>query len=156
MRCEQVLEEYGSKPLPVNVCAHCGDVDDPETTSRWELDDDGDRMCRACERAANEEPVRHCFKGHAVDARGYCKNVNCLQLRVRLEEEAENNDARRTLDRPARERLGRCEFVSFTEKDGRLTTRLLYPLLDEFGNRIRYMTLEDGEAYIAKKYGAPR
>jgi hypothetical protein len=43
------LSTYRGQPLIAsNVCAHCGAVDDPETTARWELDEDGDRMCRAC------------------------------------------------------------------------------------------------------------
>jgi hypothetical protein len=38
----------GQPLIPCNVCCHCGVDDDPETTARWELDEDGDRMCRAC------------------------------------------------------------------------------------------------------------
>jgi hypothetical protein len=46
----------GHTLLPSNVCAHCGIDDDPETTRRWELDEDGDRMCSEC---AKKETTEH-------------------------------------------------------------------------------------------------
>lgn len=42
--------------IPTTMCAHCGLVDDPETTARWELDEDGDRMCQACGEQNAEKP----------------------------------------------------------------------------------------------------
>jgi hypothetical protein len=51
------LSTYRGQPLIAsNVCAHCGAVDDPESAKRWELDADGDRMCRACSEQNAEKP----------------------------------------------------------------------------------------------------
>lgn len=52
MIAEQVkhkaVDYRGVLHLPVNVCAHCGYEDDPESAASWETDDDGDRMCPPC------------------------------------------------------------------------------------------------------------
>ena len=49
---------YRGQPLiPCNVCCRCGEYDDPETTARWPLDDDGDRICRECARAINNDTI---------------------------------------------------------------------------------------------------
>lgn len=42
----------GEIMLPCNVCAHCGECDDPESARRWPEDEDGDRICPACARTA--------------------------------------------------------------------------------------------------------
>lgn len=50
---KKLVGTFNGRPwMPVNMCAHCGVDDDPETTSRWPDDDDGDRICREC--AENE------------------------------------------------------------------------------------------------------
>jgi hypothetical protein len=41
--------------IPTTTCAHCGLVADQETAACWELDDDGDRMCRACAKKATDK-----------------------------------------------------------------------------------------------------
>ena len=34
--------------LPINMCSHCGECDDPESARGWPEDDDGDRICPSC------------------------------------------------------------------------------------------------------------
>lgn len=46
------------------------------------------------------------------------------------------------------ERIGRPEFVRFQEADGRMTSRLLYPILDEFGGWIRYTDDAGARAHL--------
>ena len=44
--------------LPCNVCARCGEEDDPE--GYWAFDDDDDRICGKCERElADPLPLEH-------------------------------------------------------------------------------------------------
>jgi len=38
----------GEAHYPINVCMHCGAEDDPE--AYWGEDEDGDRICRTCEK----------------------------------------------------------------------------------------------------------
>lgn len=44
-----------SHPLPVNMCSHCGETDDPESARHWPDDEDGDRICNTCAEAEGLE-----------------------------------------------------------------------------------------------------
>ena len=37
--------------IPVNVCRHCTEADDPQDARHWETDGDGDKMCFPCAEA---------------------------------------------------------------------------------------------------------
>lgn len=53
-KVKAMVGTYRGQPLVYsNQCCHCGEADDPETTSRWPEDEDGDRICREC--AAKED-----------------------------------------------------------------------------------------------------
>jgi len=43
-----MVKFWGEAHYPINVCMHCGDEDDPE--GYWGEDEDGDRICRTCEK----------------------------------------------------------------------------------------------------------
>lgn len=54
----QVIKEHGTwfrhvAHIPMNCCARCGYVDDPETAKRWAQDMDGDSLCPTCEAKEN-------------------------------------------------------------------------------------------------------
>lgn len=44
-QCESFRDQ---KMIPVNVCLHCGEEDDPQDTRHWERDYDDDKMCPRC------------------------------------------------------------------------------------------------------------
>jgi hypothetical protein len=53
MISEQVKQKYGRSihgvlHMPVNVCSHCGEEDDPESARHWPEDEDEDRICYPC------------------------------------------------------------------------------------------------------------
>ena len=53
MITESVKREYGTTwrgvvHMPINVCAHCGESDDPESTKHWPRDADDDLVCPRC------------------------------------------------------------------------------------------------------------
>lgn len=50
----QTVVYHGVRHLPCNVCARCGYNDDPETAQTWGEDEDGDRVCRKCEKEINQ------------------------------------------------------------------------------------------------------
>jgi hypothetical protein len=58
MISEQVKQKYGQTihgvlHMPMNVCSHCMEEDDPESASHWPEDEDGDRICYPCFEKTN-------------------------------------------------------------------------------------------------------
>ena len=54
-----------------------------------------------------------------------------------------------------RETIGRAQFVSFTYADGRVGTQAMYPILDEFGGIVRWVSIAEG-GRIAEAEGGKR
>jgi hypothetical protein len=54
-----------------------------------------------------------------------------------------------------RRRIGKPEFVSFTEKSGRQATRLLYPLQDADGNFLRWVDVETAHLMAGQSLVGP-
>jgi formylmethanofuran dehydrogenase subunit E len=45
-----LVSTFRGQPLvAVNQCSHCGEYEDPESARRWPEDEDGDRVCPACD-----------------------------------------------------------------------------------------------------------
>lgn len=71
----EVARKYGTTyhgvlHMPINVCCRCGEEDDPESASRWEVDADDDKVCRKCEQVIDCQ-TKGC-DGWAMDGERYC------------------------------------------------------------------------------------
>lgn len=47
--------------VATNQCCWCGEVDDPESTRNWPSDEDGDRICYACQEHNDGAVGEHLF-----------------------------------------------------------------------------------------------
>jgi hypothetical protein len=74
--------------MPVNVCSHCAESDDPQDTRHWPEDEDGDRICPACAEADSGRPQYCPIDGFGLDEDGDCDRCQREAAAEQAEEDA--------------------------------------------------------------------